>query len=291
MQKLGQHFLKNDTALEKIVNAIAVTDGDRIIEIGPGHGELTVPLLHAAKGMHCDIFCIEKDHALVGKLELLAGQENIAREKGGGAGSGHVTIVEGDALRLLSGLAAPKSAPAKTSPYKIVGNIPYYITGKLLRAISELPEKPERTVLLIQKEVAERICAAPPEMNRLAASVQFWANPAIVALVPREDFSPPPDVDSAIIVLKNKYPPLRSGAYRPNGGPPIDPKRYYKAVRAIFAQPRRTLLNNLSMAMQETSAKNDIGTIIKSCGIDPAVRPQNLSIDQIIALAIAVPWG
>ena len=87
---------------------------------------------------------------------------------------------------------------------KIVGNIPYYITGKLLRIISELEHKPERTVLLIQKEVALRICATPPDMNRLAASVQFWADAEIIAHVPRNDFSPAPEVDSAVVVLNAK---------------------------------------------------------------------------------------
>jgi 16S rRNA (adenine1518-N6/adenine1519-N6)-dimethyltransferase len=270
MQKLGQHFLKNATVLEKIVDALALADGDRVIEIGPGHGELTVPLARAVQGKHCEIFCVEKDHALIGGLENFAAQENSAM------GNLRVTIVEGNALKLLPEMVATK----------IVGNIPYYITGKLLRTISELERKPERTVLLIQKEVALRICAAPPAMNRLAASVQFWANAEIIAHVPRKDFSPAPDVDSAVIVLNTKI--LHHAARDLTRD--LDPALYYRAVRAIFAQPRKTLLNNLSAAAGKIIKKNDVAARIKKIGINPDARPQDLSIDQIASIASMGLW-
>jgi 16S rRNA (adenine1518-N6/adenine1519-N6)-dimethyltransferase len=261
MKKLGQHFLKNAMVLEKIVDALALADGDRVIEIGPGHGELTVPLVRAAQGKNCQIFCIEKDHALIKDLELLATT---------------ATIIEGDALKLLPDIITTK----------IVGNIPYYITGKLLRVISELEQKPERTVLLIQKEVAERICTAPPNMNRLAASVQFWADTDIVAQVPRNDFAPAPDVDSAVIVLniKTSHHAARDLVRD------LDPALYYRAVRAIFAQPRKTLLNNLSAAAGKTIKKDDVGAQIKKIGIDPDARPQDLRIDQIASIASLGLW-
>jgi 16S rRNA (adenine1518-N6/adenine1519-N6)-dimethyltransferase len=260
MQKLGQHFLKNDAVLAKIVDAIAPADGDRIIEIGPGHGELTIPLARATGGTRAEIFCIEKDHALVGSLESLA------------AASGHINVVEGDALKLLPSLISKDC--------KIVGNIPYYITGKLLRIISELEQKPERAIFLIQKEVAERICAAAPQMNRLAASVQFWATPAIIAVVPRKDFSPPPDVESAVIAL----------ARNPASAAAIDPTLYYRAVRTIFAQPRKTILNNLS-AMGGAQNKEHIAGLLLKIGVPPDSRPQNLNIRQIIAIASDPLWG
>jgi 16S rRNA (adenine1518-N6/adenine1519-N6)-dimethyltransferase len=281
MQKLGQHFLKNAAILEKIIGALAIADGDRVIEIGPGHGELTAPLAHAAHGKRCEIFCIEKDHALIGGLEVFAAQENVAAMGGADdrASAGpRVTIIEGDALKLL-----PDMATTKISNYKIVGNIPYYITGKLLRTISECEHKPERTVLLIQKEVALRICAAPPGMNRLAASVQFWADAEIIAQVPRKDFSPPPDVDSAVVVLNTKIfagKPARD----------LNPVLYYRAVRAIFAQPRKTLLNNLSAAAGETVKKNDIAARIEKIDVNPDARPQDLSIVQIASLARLGLW-
>jgi 16S rRNA (adenine1518-N6/adenine1519-N6)-dimethyltransferase len=272
MKKLGQHFLKNTAVLEKIVGALALADGDRVIEIGPGHGELTVPLARAARGKRCEIFCIEKDHALIGELTMLAAQENSAAHD-----DPHINIVEGDALKLLPKIILPIEGQS----YKIIGNIPYYITGKLLRTVSELEHKPERTVLLLQKEVAERICAAPPAMNRLAASVQFWADAEIIAQVPRKDFSPAPEVDSAVIVLKSKNDKRL----------PIDSALYYRAVRGIFAQPRKTLLNNLSAMATKGISKDQIVEQLRKIGIDPAARPQDLGVNQIIAIAKMPLWG
>ena len=276
MQKLGQHFLKNGVILEKIVDALALADGDCVIEIGPGHGELTAPLVRAARGKHCEIFCIEKDHALIRGLELFAAGENSANDP-------YIKIIEGDALKLLSEIVTKKISGASPSHYKIVGNIPYYITGKLLRTIGELTYKPTRLVLLIQKEVAERICAAPPDMNRLAASIQFWADTEIVAPVPRKDFSPAPDVDSAVIVLK---------AHQTLSAAPlsIDPALYYRAMRAIFSQPRKTLLNNLSAATEKITEKDDIAAQLKKIGIAPDARPQDIGVEQIIAIARIGLW-
>lgn len=276
MQKLGQHFLKNAAVLEGIVSAIAPAEGGRVIEVGPGHGELTMPLMRAAKGNGGEVICIEKDRALAEELRTLG-----------------VNVVEGDALALLPGIVARSGAEAKD--YKIVGNIPYYITGKLLRTMSELDEKPTRAVLLVQEEVAERMCAAPPHMNRLAASVQFWAAPHIALRVPRRDFSPPPDVDSAVIVLD-----AVSGAAGRRAPSPVDAMLYYRAVRAVFAQPRKTLLNNLAAidnanggvdAAQKERSKRDIAAILKNIGVDPASRPQDLDVTTLIAIAKAPLWG
>ena len=177
---------------------------------------------------------------------------------------------------------------AEAAHYKIVGNIPYYITGKLLRTISELDHKPERTVLLIQKEVAERICAVPPAMNRLAASVQFWADAEIVAPVPRCDFSPAPEVDSTVIVLKTKDTRQNSAA---PGGNVVEPALYYRAVRGIFAQPRKTLLNNLSAMAAKGISKDQIVEQLQKIGVNHTARPQDLGIEQIIAIAKASLWG
>jgi 16S rRNA (adenine1518-N6/adenine1519-N6)-dimethyltransferase len=267
MKNLGQHFLKNTVALQAIADALEVKDGETIIEIGPGHGELTAFLVRATERSGSAVISMEKD-SLIAALAGLSEKEK----------PGLLSIIEGDALKLLP------PAIAKLHRYKIVGNIPYYITGKLLRVISESEHKPERTVLLIQKEVAERICAAPPEMNRLAASVQFWAAPAIVAYVSRKDFSPPPDVDSAVIVLDAK----RTSA---KGAKPIDPEIYYRAVRGIFAQPRKTLLNNLTDAMDKTLKKSEASSLIRKIGIDPGGRPQDLTIENIIAIASMPIWG
>jgi 16S rRNA (adenine1518-N6/adenine1519-N6)-dimethyltransferase len=276
MQKLGQHFLKNKSVLDTIVGALALEKNDHVIEIGPGHGELTVPLLEASEKLGCHVVSIEKDHSLIAELAAL--QEKV--------NGGRFEIIEGDVLKILSEVVSKK-----LEAYTIVGNIPYYITGKLLRVISELERKPKRTVLMIQEEVAERICAVPPEMNRLAASVQFWADASIIVNVPRKDFSPPPEVDSAVILLETKEWALKLPSSL-NSAP------YYRAVRGIFAQPRKTLLNNI-VAMGDGSDANASGAEkkakiadrLKKIGIDPEARPQDLSIEQIAAIAKDAMWG
>jgi 16S rRNA (adenine1518-N6/adenine1519-N6)-dimethyltransferase len=266
MQKLGQHFLKNTAVLQVIVDTLEVQKGEAIIEIGPGHGELTMPLIQVVKKFGGTIISIEKDRTLIPALVALSEREKASL----------FTIVEGDVLKQLPDITGTLHR------YKVIGNIPYYITGKLLRVISEIQNKPERTVLLMQKEVAVRICAAPPDMNRLAASVQFWADPVIVASVPKADFSPPPDVESAVIVLQRK---------KSADGQSIAPEHYYRAVRAIFAQPRKTLLNNLSQEIGKSVKKAQLEKDLEGMGIDPASRPQDLTVERIIAIARASLWG
>jgi 16S rRNA (adenine1518-N6/adenine1519-N6)-dimethyltransferase len=252
MNYLGQHFLKNPAAIKKIVAAINVQPGGTIIEIGPGHAELTFPLAEACKKIGAKIIAIEKDNDLAEKLKT--GVANLDLEK-------IVTIISEDALTFL-----------KQNPeFQILaGNIPYYITGHLLRRVSELKNKPERCVLMIQKEVAERICAEPPKMNRLAASVQFWAAPKIIATLGKGDFSPSPEVESAVIKLETQYDQIKA------------PEKYYSTVRTLFAQPRKTILNNLRGDNREKTI-----TLLAKLGIDPGARPQNLTIEQIRAIADA----
>lgn len=283
MQKLGQHFLKNKNVTAKIIDALALRPGDAVFEIGPGHGELTEELKKSAdklaargKGEKIKIVSIEKDKNLYESLKKQFESDN------------EVEIICGDALKLLPSLVA-KRKNSEASEYLLVGNIPYYITGHLLRTISELDDKPERTVLMVQKEVAERIVAQPPETNRLAASVQFWAEPKIIAAVPKSDFRPAPKVDSAVLFLERK-----------NGLVPYDADCYYAAVRALFGQPRKTVLNNIlngtdtkklpasdvnAATVPNAEKKKRIVARLESIGINPACRPQNLSIENIKAVA------
>jgi 16S rRNA (adenine1518-N6/adenine1519-N6)-dimethyltransferase len=283
MQPLGQHFLKNKSAPGKIIAALELAPDDVIFEIGPGHGELTTPLAAACESLGCTIVAIEKDAELVGALKNSAALKNIPTQK-------NIEFVHGDVLKIL----AEEIKTLNPEHYKIVGNIPYYITGKLLRVISELAQKPERVVLMVQKEVAERICDVPPDMNRLAASVQFWAKPKIIATISKNDFSPPPKIDSAVIALTTK-----------KEMPDIDAEKYYTALRAIFAQPRKTILNNIAAASKNAQAtlqigaktgktKEEITSTLDAIGVNPGHRPQNLSIEDIIDIARALKpdfWG
>lgn len=258
MRKLGQHFLKNDRIIKKIIDAVEVSRNDRIIEIGPGHGELTFPLLKACIDASANLSIIEKDDRLAEDLAIKL--KNAA------------DVVRGDALRVLKEIMPH----TKEETVKLTGNLPYYITGYLLRIISEASPKPERCVFMVQKEVAERICAEPPRMNRLAASVQFWAEPKIIISVPREDFSPPPKVESAVILLKRKK--KDSGME----------EKYYRAIKAVFSQPRKTLGNNIAAELEKRDLSKKI-TMEKigalGDGLLSSKRPQDLSVEQIIRIA------
>lgn len=270
MQRLGQHFLKNKKVVAEIINAIALRAGAVVFEIGPGHGELTKELVIENEKTKNErdkskIITIEKDEELCGALKKRF-EDNA-----------HMEIVCGDALKLLPLLVQKLKTSEKTA-YLLAGNIPYYITGHLLRIISELENKPERCVLMIQKEVAERVAAQPPSMNRLAASVQFWAEPKIIATVPKDDFHPAPKVDSSVIALARKNDPL-----------PCDAGHYYVAVRALFSQPRKTVLNNICASItaekREGTKKETVAVTLAAIGIDPLSRPQNLSVKYIADIA------
>ena len=187
-ERLGQHFLTNKGKIKEIIEALGLKDGDTVIEIGAGHGELTeaiIAKLQDCKIANCKIIAIEKDPELATRVS--------------GLGYRNIEVITGDALKIIPEIT--KSYTLYPKSYKIVGNIPYYITGYLLRVIGELENKPKLTILTIQKEVAERICAKPPKMNLLAASVQFWVNLEIIGYISRGDFEPKPKVDSAIIKL------------------------------------------------------------------------------------------
>ena len=263
MQKLGQHFLKDGSVLRAIAEAVEPRDGETIIEIGPGHGELTAELVSScqllgSREKPCHIVAIEKDVRLIESLR----KKFIAATD--------VEIIEGDALRILPVIT--NNYQLKTKNYVIIGNIPYYITGRLLRVLGELEHKPSRIVLTIQKEVAERIVAEPPRMNRLAAIVQFWAEPKILRIVPRTAFRPEPDVDSAVVTLSTKQRTAKTVGF----------PAYTETVRRLFAQPRKTVLNNLRAA----APPEDVLRALQATGVAPDLRPQDLAVQTITDIAI-----
>jgi len=248
-RKLGQHFLEDKEALEKIAAGLEIKKTDIVIEIGPGHGELTNHLVeyHPKK-----IIAIEKDKYLA---------EALPRNLSSLSTNTEFKIINADVLKALPSLRLRR--------YKLIGNIPFYITGRLLRVLSELKNKPEIIVLTIQKEVAERITAQPPRMNLLAAITQFWTDSEIIGFIPRQNFSPPPEVDSAIIRL---FPKKTK-----------NPDQYYRLVKILFKQPRKTILNNL-LAISKNHEERTMEEL-KKAGLVPSSRPQNLNMKMIILLA------
>lgn len=252
-QKLGQHFLKDARALSRIISALEISKGDTIVEIGPGHGELTRRIL---KENPKSLIVIEKDKTLIKKFLNPLQDTNKNLE-----------IISGDALGLIS------KTTGNLKNYKVVGNIPYYITGYLLRELSKLGNKPRRIVLTTQKEVALRLTALPPKMNLLAASIQFWGIPEIVRFISKKSFKPPPKVDSAIIkIVPHKIQPTSA-----------ESEKYYRLLKILFSHPRKTALNNLSDELKID--KEEVEKVLKNQGIEPKSRPQNLNTESIKKLA------
>jgi 16S rRNA (adenine1518-N6/adenine1519-N6)-dimethyltransferase len=289
-QRLGQHFLINRAVLSKIAGAALCGSPDLVVEIGSGHGELTEQLRgvrckvvekkqtdKSGDGIDPKIVAVEKDPRLAAVL----------RRKF--AGDGRIEIIEGDIRKLLPSLASPArwsfsegghlACPPELQrrwaprTYNLVGNLPYYLTSFLFRIVSELPHKPDRCVFMVQKEVAERLAATPPRMNKLSASVQYWGLPRVLFDVPARDFSPPPEVASSVIEITAL-----------TDAPDVDEKNYYSTVRAVFKQPRKTVLNNLREGFPNESAEY-IASLLVKAGIDPSCRPQNLDVGSIKRLA------
>ncbi len=265
---LGQHFSQSDSLVRDIVKALGPRAGETIVEIGPGHGELTFPLVAACAKATCKVIAIEKDSTLI---KPITGHTLYDSAK--------LTIHEGDALEVLPRVIEENVSPL--SSYKIVGNIPYYITGHLLRVIGNLARRPTRCVFTLQKEVAERIVAGPPRATRLSASVQLWAEPTIARAVSRNEFKPVPKVDSAVIVLTTKTGhSLRESYY----------EDYFRLVKILFQQPRKTITNNLLDAYKimggaEKNPRDAILEKLQTLHIAPTARPQELSPELILGLA------
>jgi 16S rRNA (adenine1518-N6/adenine1519-N6)-dimethyltransferase len=218
-----------------------------VVEVGPGHGEVTLELAKYS----VQVIAIEKDQRLA---------ESLTQK---------FKIIEGDILKILPQL----SQELKADIWKLVGNIPYYLTGYLFRLISELENKPSLIVFTIQKEVAERICALPPKMNLLAASIQIWAEPEIIDIIPARDFRPEPKVEAAIIKLKIKNEKLKIKEL----------ENYYRTAKIIFKQPRKTILNNLSDGLN--LPKEKVTEELKKIGLTGQERGQDLSISDLQLLS------
>ncbi len=254
-EKLGQHFLINTDAIQRISEGVDIKKGETIIEIGPGAGALTKPLAQICKKVGAKLICIEKDPELAHALTLHVQSGELERAE----------IITGDALHELPRLAQQQAA------YKLVGNIPYYITGHLLRIIGELKHKPVRIVLMIQKEVAERVSAKPGEMNLLAAATQIWATVQLLFTLPPSDFDPPPQVHSAVVTLTPKDTPVS----------PEEATHYYESLHVMFKQPRKMLINNLS----EKISREEATALIKELNLSEKSRPQDLTVQQIVTLS------
>ncbi len=238
---LGQNFLVDLGILQKIALSADISKNDTVLEVGPGLGILTQTLAKKAKR----VIAVEKDPQIAKILkESVRGLKNIE-------------VVEGDILKFH--LRVPQN-------YKVVANLPYYITSPVIRKFLEAKQKPELMVLMVQKEVAQRICAKPPRMNLLAVSVQFYAEPKIVSYVKKTSFWPQPNVDSAIIRINIRPEQMRGATI------------FFKLARAGFKQPRKQLGNNLAQGLR--LPKEKITQWLLKNNLKPTQRAETLRVED-----------
>lgn len=289
---LGQNFLVDKGALEKIVEAAGLVPhptspcegeenkGDLVIEVGPGVGTMTQELVKYAN----DVLAVEIDEKLAGLL--MSGSAAVR-------GDGIPDQVRDDKLVVINEDILKVNIPELVGgrKYKVVANIPYYITSKIINLFLTTALKPETIVVLTQKEVAERICAKPGEMSVLSVSVQTYGEPEIVGIVPSSSFFPAPKVDSAILRIKNIHEfnknvmgslaslnPPTGGFAMGRDDRIINEKDFFRTVHIGFASRRKTLLNNLMAGYHIKREKAE--DIIKSVGLNENVRAQELGISQ-----------
>jgi len=288
-KSLGQNFLKSPKIVSDIVSAGKVMTEDTVLEIGPGEGVMTAELLKQAK----KVIVIEKDHRLIPIL-----QEKFKNE----TASGKLEIIEGDILEInIEVLMAmnldairgenedcDQAVPDSTvrgatgvidkevrqihSHYKVVANIPYYITGQIIRKFLEAKNKPASMTLLVQKEVAERIVARDKKESLLSLSVKVFGDPKIIRTVGRGAFSPAPNVDSAVINIENISNKNLAG---------LESKDFFSVLHSGFAHKRKQLLPNLS----NDYPKEKVISAFEKIGLDLKSRAEDLPLEIWLKLS------
>jgi 16S rRNA (adenine1518-N6/adenine1519-N6)-dimethyltransferase len=255
-KSLGQNFMVDRAAVEKIAAAADLTPSDQVLEIGPGLGTLTARLLELAGR----VVAVELDAGMVSVLR------EVLREQPG------LVLVQGDILDL-------DPADYFDSSYKLVANVPYYITSPILRHVLEARTRPERIVLTVQKEVAQRIVSTD-RLSLLAISIQFYGRPVIAGHIPAGAFFPAPKVDSAVVRI-DVYP--RPAVHV------TEVEHFFRVVRAGFAAPRKQLHNNLAGSLGLSAAA--VAALLDQASIDPRRRAETLSLEEWASLEQILAQG
>jgi len=255
-KSLGQNWLVDESALARIAAAAQLAPQDTVLEIGPGLGSLTRHLAEAAGR----VIAIELDAALIPLLRRSV------------ADYANVTIIQGDILQF-----DPHELVGRGSPYKVVANLPYYITSAAIRHLLEPDARPTVIVLTVQLEVAQRITAAPGKLSLLAVSVQFYGRPTLVTHIKAGSFYPVPKVDSAVVRIE------------PYSHPAVDvPDRdvFFAVVKAGFSQKRKQLHNALSAGLAQPQI--EIAAALERAGVDGRRRAEMLALDEWAAVARSI---
>ena len=252
-KSLGQNFIFDQAVLDRIVAAGDVSPQDTVLEIGPGAGSLTRRLAETA----ARVVAVELDDRLIPVL-----QHTLAEYS-------NVTVVQGDILTVQ----LPTSKLQTPNTYKVVANIPYYLTSALIRHLLEADARPSLMVLTVQREVAERICAAPPDMSLLAVSVQFYGRPRLMGQIPARAFHPAPDVDSAIVRIDLFDQPPLVGA---------EADKFFRLAKAGLGQKRKQLKNALKAGLGLRG--EGAVSLLNAAGIDPMRRAETLTMEEWMKL-------
>ncbi|MFA6098901.1 MAG: 16S rRNA (adenine(1518)-N(6)/adenine(1519)-N(6))-dimethyltransferase RsmA [Patescibacteria group bacterium] len=255
----GQNFLVSEKTLNKIVESANLNSNDKVLEIGGGFGTLTTALLEKAG----QITTVEMDKRLFGALQKIS------------AVSPNLKAVLGDIFQNWKVI----SAGFPDLSYKLVANLPYNITSLVLRNFLEYQPRPSAMTLLVQKEVADRICAQPGSLSLLSVAVQFFGSPRVISYIPKSDFWPEPQVDSAILQIKEIGKDPNNYLQSLNG---LDQKELFKIIKLGFSAKRKQLHNNLSGGLGVTG--KEISKILSKIDLNQMIRAQELSINQWIEI-------
>lgn len=248
----GQNFLIDKTVLGQLIKSAKLKSTDTVLEVGAGLGTITQELVkHVSR-----VIAVELDNNLIPIL-----RQNTRHAK-------NVMLISGDILKLNL-----KECGMLNAKYRIVANLPYNITSRFIRNMLTQSPKPKDMTLIIQREVADRICAKPGEdMSLLSVSVQFYAKPKILEYIRPENFWPKPEVESAIIKINNIKTPAN-----------VNEKKFFQIARLGFSARRKMLKNNLFAGLK--LGESEIQKILASVGLNPRARPQDLSIQDWIRLS------
>ena len=261
-KSLGQHWLRDREILDAIAFSAEIEDGDFVLEIGPGLGTLTSSLLRFA-GKNGRVLSIEFDENLAKKLPAQFPGKNLE-------------IINADFLDFdLSKL--PKN-------YKVAANVPYYITSKIVEKLLTSENKPSVAALLVQKEVAERMAAKAGELSILAIASQIYANAELGQIVEREFFTPPPKVDSQVVILKAREQNLIE-KFNLENNCQVSEKEFFRIVKAGFAAKRKKISKSLSANL--AISKERTAEILEKCEISPDLRAQDLNIEEWLKISKA----
>lgn len=254
-KSLGQHWLRDRDVLAHIADQAAITSDDTVLEIGPGLGTLTSELLRRAG----KVIAVEFDSELARKLPAQFPGKNLE-------------VINGDILTF----------DFSTLPvgYKVVANIPYYITSKIVQQLMTADNKPSVAVLLVQREVAQRLASKPGQMSILAISAQIFADVSLGDVVKAQMFTPPPKVDSQVVVLKTRQSPFLTD---------VNEVDFFKVAKAGFSAKRKKLRSSLSGGLK--LPKGEVGSLLNQAQINPDDRAEALSLDDWVRLVKVICYN